>query len=292
MLANWVKQATATTGTGTMTLGSAETSYVTFGDQFNDGDVVYYSIEDGNDREIGIGTYTVAGTTLSRDTVLETLVSGTFDNTSPAAITLSGSAIVSVSGSSYSQLPTRGKAVNYEGTRQYVRDCFSYGSEANRGMVASRILIAPFYMTSPVTLSGLGIDVKTVATTGTDMHLGLYIQDYTDNTFNLLDTTGPIDVSSGTGSAGFNTSSFAGGNMPLTPGLYYIAAGTDSDVTVDGINHSIGGPPFAGFEDDFSVVGHFLDGTYSSGLPTTLAAPSSGATQGNGVYHNAFGVLA
>ena len=97
MLANWVKQATATTGTGTMTLGSAETSYVTFGDQFSDGDVVYYSIEDGNDREIGIGTYTVSGTTLSRDTVLETLVSGTFDNTSPAAINLSGSAIVSVS---------------------------------------------------------------------------------------------------------------------------------------------------------------------------------------------------
>ena len=95
-LANWVRQKTATTGTGTITLGSAVDGYVAVGDQFADADEVYYTISDGFNRENGIGVYTASGTTLTRATVLETLVSGVFDNTSPTAITLSGNAVVSV----------------------------------------------------------------------------------------------------------------------------------------------------------------------------------------------------
>jgi hypothetical protein len=95
-LANWVRQATLTTGTGTITLGSAIDGYVAVGDQYADSDEIYYSITDGTNRENGIGVYTASGTTLARSTVLETLVAGVFDNTSPAAITLSGNAVVSV----------------------------------------------------------------------------------------------------------------------------------------------------------------------------------------------------
>jgi len=98
MLANWIKQATATTGTGTITLGSAPDGYITFDTIYNDGDIIYYSVEDDNNREIGRGVYTASGTTITRTTVLETLVNGTYDNTSPTAITLSGSAIVMVAG--------------------------------------------------------------------------------------------------------------------------------------------------------------------------------------------------
>ena len=95
---NWIKQNTATTGAGTITLGAAYNSgFVTFGDQYADGDEVYYTIEDGLNREAGIGTYTAAGTTLSRTTIFETLVNGVFDKTSPTAMTLSGKAVVSVS---------------------------------------------------------------------------------------------------------------------------------------------------------------------------------------------------
>ncbi len=72
---NRARMTTATTGTGTMTLGAAVgsaakgyfTDFATAG--LANGDTVRYVIEDGANWEIGIGTYTFVGTTLSRDTV-------------------------------------------------------------------------------------------------------------------------------------------------------------------------------------------------------------------------------
>lgn len=89
VLVNRAKMSTSTTGTGTVTLGSAEAGYQTFADAgVSDGDVVRYVIEDGNNWEIGTGVYTSSGTTLSRS-VAE---SSNSDN----AINLSGSAVVFV----------------------------------------------------------------------------------------------------------------------------------------------------------------------------------------------------
>jgi len=65
-----VKETTTTTGTGTLTLAGALSGFDSFA-EIGDGNTTYYSCTDGTDFEVGIGTYTASGTTLSRDSVLE-----------------------------------------------------------------------------------------------------------------------------------------------------------------------------------------------------------------------------
>lgn len=70
LLADRVFESTTTTGTGTFALGGALTGYRTFNASFSNGDVVYYTADNGaGEWEVGYGT--VGTGTLSRDMVLE-----------------------------------------------------------------------------------------------------------------------------------------------------------------------------------------------------------------------------
>jgi len=72
-----VQEITTTVGTGTLTLGGAVLGFQSFA-AIGNGNTTYYAISDpvAGDWEVGIGTYTSSGTTLSRDTVLSSSNSG------------------------------------------------------------------------------------------------------------------------------------------------------------------------------------------------------------------------
>ena len=77
VIADRVLETTTTTGNGTVTLAGAETGYQSFA-VIGDGNTTYYtiSVNGGTDWEVGVGTYTSSGTTLSRDVVLDSSNSG------------------------------------------------------------------------------------------------------------------------------------------------------------------------------------------------------------------------
>ncbi len=72
-----VKETTTTAGTGTVTLLGASTGFQSFS-AIGNANSTYYCIagQTGSEWEVGIGTYTSSGTTLSRDTVLASSSSG------------------------------------------------------------------------------------------------------------------------------------------------------------------------------------------------------------------------
>jgi len=106
-LYNLARMTTATTGTGTITLGSAVTGFLAFGAAgVGNGETVTYAIQDGSASEIGRGVYTASGTTLSR-TVLKSTNGGN-------AINLSGQAqvFITVSAEDFNALPNTLGAFN------------------------------------------------------------------------------------------------------------------------------------------------------------------------------------
>jgi hypothetical protein len=76
VLADRVLETTTSTGSGTITLAGAKQGYQTFSLAIGDGNQTYYTIASQSEWEVGIGTYTASGTTLSRDTVLSSSAGG------------------------------------------------------------------------------------------------------------------------------------------------------------------------------------------------------------------------
>ena len=87
---NWVREKTTNTGTNTTIIGlSAIPGYIRFGTVLRNGEEVYYTIDSGGDKEVGLGTY-INSNRLSRGKPLYTLVNGVYNGNPSTLIALAG----------------------------------------------------------------------------------------------------------------------------------------------------------------------------------------------------------
>ena len=79
VLKDRVRETSTTTGTGTITLAGAVSGFQSFSNIGN-ANTTYYTIAGGTEWEVGLGTYTSSGNTLSRDTILSSSNGGSLVN--------------------------------------------------------------------------------------------------------------------------------------------------------------------------------------------------------------------
>ena len=147
VLKDRVKETTTTTGTGTLTLAGAVTGFQAFS-VIGNANTTYYTISSSGSSqwEVGIGTYTLAGTLLARTTILASSNAG-------AAVNLSaGSKDVFV-------VYPAGKSVNLDaGTDAYAPQfAASNGIFINNQTVGTSYTIPTGYSATsagPITVSG------------------------------------------------------------------------------------------------------------------------------------------
>lgn len=87
VLADRVRENTAVVGTGTAVLTGTMAGFQSFA-AIGNGNTTYYTITDGTDWEVGLGTYSAGASSLSRDVVLASSAGGTLVNWSAGVKTV------------------------------------------------------------------------------------------------------------------------------------------------------------------------------------------------------------
>lgn len=207
VVADRVQETTTSTGTGTITLAGAVTGFQSFAAVGN-GNNTFYTIADqsGSNWEVGIGTYTSSGTTLSRDTVLSSSNSGSLVNfsagtknvfvTQPssrsayAATVPSNGQLLIGNGSGFSLATlTAGSGISVSNSSGGITITNTGGSSGGTGY-------------STYNYTGDGTTTTFAATTGVNVNNVLVIEngviqvpttDYTVSGINIVFTTAPIN---------------------------------------------------------------------------------------------------
>jgi hypothetical protein len=252
-----VKETTTTTGTGTVTLAGAATGYQSFS-AIGNANTTYYTISSPgvNEWEVGIGTYTSSGTTLSRDTILASSNSGSAVNFSAGTKDV------------YVVYPA-GKAIYLDAS----------GNSVALGTPASTTTLTNCTgLPISTGVSGLGTGVATFLATPSSANLASAVTDETGSgllVFGTSPTMSNITLSAGTASlapvvmtSGTNLSSAAAGAIEYDGVAFYTTGNTTS------------GRGFTPTTQYFRLT--------SDGSAITTIANFFGATSGSTLVANAF----
>jgi hypothetical protein len=269
MLGYGVKETTTTTGTGTLTLSSVS-GFPRFSQAFAVGDLVQYSILNsaGEPLECGIGTV-AASNTLERTFPMVTYSGGTYDNTSPSALSLSaGTYTVICTGSPASGFPFISHV--WSGSGKAVHSLHNQGGvSSNVPMVANRLYIQPFLWASSLPMVGLGCRIATGA--GTSATIGLYTCG-TNGLPGTLLQSGTVNTAS---SSTLRSISFS--QVWYPPGWYYTAMVCDAAPNINA--YAVAGTAASPLSND-GTGGGVLSALYTANGSITLPTPysASGAT--------------
>lgn len=213
---NGVYETTTTSGTGTITLTA-----VTGRPRFSDagvGELVPYAIKDGNNWEWGMGTV-AATNTLVRAVVTATYVSGTYDNTSPTAITLSGSsADVYLAPIAENVSPGLPIVSSTYGRKAVFSSHYMMETDVAYALTADRLYLVPFKTDSAYDINGFYIHMTVAGAASTKARIGLYQMKSDGQPGEVIVETADIatDVTAGVLSPSVT-------QKRINPGWYFIA---------------------------------------------------------------------
>jgi hypothetical protein len=239
MLANWARDTTTTTGTGNLTL-SAVTGYPRLSAALLVGVGFHYSIVDdstGAPIEAGRG-YLQDANTLVRERILATVVSGTFDQTAPAAVSLAaGTKRVIVSALAQSirpPLPTIGASAGNKRLSNGAASVNLNGGFYGHLDTSGRLNIHPWYHDYGGECDAFEVQVTT-AQAGAILRIGLYAPKANGDPGPLVAEGASIDLST----TGFKVGAFAS-SLVIPAGWYYIGLlSTATSADIDGSGASV-----------------------------------------------------
>jgi hypothetical protein len=259
MLGYGIKETTATTGTGTLTLSSVA-NYPRFSNAFIDGDLCCYSLLDSNGAplECGVGTYT-ATNTLARTYPLVTYTGGTYDNTDPTALSLSGTTTVICTGapqSGFPFLPGIGTAAGQKITA---------GQNPNTAGTSSTFVALTLYVIAhqvnvarPIT--AIRFRIAAAAAAGKIIRVGLYRVGTDGVLGTLLQTSGDIAADT-TGIKSYTL----GAATTYPPGWYGVAAISDGAPQLNASSITgVGSSPFGA--DANNIMNSYITTTAASAV--------------------------